>query len=128
MGAASARWFGARIGALVRRTHRRRRHQAGTSRMVSLQDLVFEAIASGDAAKAEAACRAQRDAIAAAFPSWCQVPDELRSDPEALRRYASCRARQPAARCDARAGRQRRRAAAADHARLPRRVRVHADP
>ena len=58
--------------------------------MTSLQDLVFDAIASGDAAKAEAVCRAQRDAIAAAFPGWCKVPDELRGDRAALQRYASC--------------------------------------
>ena len=58
--------------------------------MASLQDLVFGAVASGDAAKAEAVCRAERDAIAAAFPGWCKVPDELRGDPDALRRYASC--------------------------------------
>jgi hypothetical protein len=58
--------------------------------MASLQDRVFDAIASGDAAKAEAMCRAQRDAITAAFPGWCKVPDELRGDPDALRRYASC--------------------------------------
>ena len=50
---------------------------------------MFGAIASGDAAKAEAVCRAQREAIAAEFPGWCTVPDELRRDPQALQRYAS---------------------------------------
>lgn len=58
--------------------------------MASLQELVFEAIASGDGEKAEAVCRAQRDAISEAFPGWCKVPSELRGDPEALRHYASC--------------------------------------
>ena len=56
----------------------------------SLRDLIFGVIAAGDAARAEAVCRAQRDAIAAAFPGWCTVPEELRHDQPALQRYASC--------------------------------------
>jgi len=55
-----------------------------------LRDEVFDAIASGDAARAEALCRARKGEIAAAFPGWCVVPDELRRDREALQRYASC--------------------------------------
>lgn len=58
--------------------------------MASLQEQLFEAIVSGDAAKAEAICRAHREAIVAAFPDWRKVPERLRGDQDGLQRYGSC--------------------------------------
>jgi tetratricopeptide (TPR) repeat protein len=58
--------------------------------MASLQEQLFEAIVAGDAAKAEAICRAHRGEIVAAFPDWCKVPEGLRGDQDGLQRYGSC--------------------------------------
>jgi tetratricopeptide (TPR) repeat protein len=58
--------------------------------MASLQEQLFEAIVAGDAAKAEAICRAHRDEIVAAFPDWCKIPEALRHDQDGLQRYGSC--------------------------------------
>jgi tetratricopeptide (TPR) repeat protein len=56
---------------------------------MDLRETLFAAVESGDLERVEEICRAHRAEILAAFPSWQQVPVELREDPMRLQRYAN---------------------------------------
>lgn len=48
---------------------------------------LMAAVSSGDAARFEALCKDNRDRIVALAPSWRTMPEELRSNPEAVQRW-----------------------------------------
>lgn len=56
--------------------------------MSSLRESLFEAAAAGELTRVEELCREHADAIAAESASWQTVPTEVRSDAEAMQRYA----------------------------------------
>lgn len=55
----------------------------------ALRDLLFQAVARGDAEALEAACREHGAEIVAAFPSWKTVPPEVRRDAARVSAYAA---------------------------------------
>ena len=54
----------------------------------ALRDLLFNAVASGDAAAVEKLCIEHRATILESFATWQRVPDAVRADPAAMQRYA----------------------------------------